>query len=202
MRSRRGLVFTAGALVVFILAFFMQDVVDKVVITPLAYIWWVIKTAYTEVPQLLLWVLLLAILVFILAASMINWVPAARKYEPPIKAPLGAVETLSGWIIKSREGVYYKWTLANRLGKLNAELDDRMGEQALATGTKIPNKDDNTFADVQRYLKAGLEESFADYPRPTLPFMRRQVTPFDLEVEDAVDYLESKMEAQSGKEHK
>ena len=47
---------------------------------------------------------------------------------------------------------------------------------------------------VQHYLKAGLDESFVDYPLPPLPLMRRQATPFDLDVEQAIEYLESQME--------
>jgi hypothetical protein len=198
MRSRRGLLFAAGVWVVFILAFFLQDVVEKVVVTPLAYIWWVVRTAYAEVPQLLLWVLLLAVLIFILVASLMLWVPAAKKYAEPARPAQGPVETLSGWITRSRDGVYYKWMIANRLGKLAGELEDRMMGQS--AGEALVESDGNQpSGEVQRYFKAGLEESFADYPRPMLPFMRRQSTPFDLEIDQAVEYLESKMEARSGK---
>ncbi len=46
---------------------------------------------------------------------------------------------------------------------------------------------------MQRYLKAGLDKSFVDYPLPALPFMRRKATPFDLNMDEAVEFLESRI---------
>ncbi len=54
---------------------------------------------------------------------------------------------------------------------------------------------------VQRYLQAGLGETFVDYPLPPFPFLRKHVTPFDHDVNEVVEFLESQMEERSGKRH-
>jgi hypothetical protein len=90
------------------------------------------------------------------------------------------VESLSGWISKTGEGNYYKWMIANRLAKLKREMDIRLGNRG-----RVPPQE------LQTYLQAGLEKSFVDFPLPALPFMRRQPTPFDLDVNEAVEYLET-----------
>jgi hypothetical protein len=202
MTSRRNQLVAAGVLVVFILAFFLQDVIERVVVTPLAYVWWVIKVTYAELPQLMLWILLLAGLIFILTASLMKWVSVGRKYEELHKPTPGPVEILSGWIDRSKDGIYYKWMIANRLGKLGGEVGKGLEGRGHMNGTEeLDGRGRLPSEAVQRYLQAGLDESFADYPRPPLPFMRRKATPFDLDVNEAVEYLESQMEAHSGKKH-
>jgi hypothetical protein len=202
MKSRRGLLVAAGLLVVLILAFFLQDVIDRVVVTPLAYLWWAIKLIYAELPQLYLWILLLAGLVFILIASLTKWVSISQKFEENSKPSRGPVEVLGGWIMNSREGNYYKWRIANRLGKLGCEVDERLEGRGHLTGTEdLDGRGRLPSEAVQRYLRAGLDESFVDYPRSPLPFMRRKTTPFDLDIDEAVEFLESQMEARSGKKH-
>ena len=187
MKPRRTLYLAAGLLALgLVLAFFLQDVVRQAVVTPLAYAWWVLRLYYTSVPQVVLWILLLAGLLLVLLTSLFAWIPAGRKYEKLYKPSIGAVESLSAWIAKSGDSTYYKWMVANRLGKLKRTLDESPQASARAGG--------NTPEAVRRYLQAGLDESFVDYPRPRLPFLRSGPTPFDLDVEQAVEALEKEME--------
>jgi hypothetical protein len=194
MKRGQILLIAAGLVVAFVLAFFLQDVIRRAVVTPLAYIWWVLKLFYAAVPQLFLWILLLVGLVMIITPGLLNWNSDGRPYEQPSKPAQGPVETLAGWVSNSREGNYYKWKIANRLGKLNGDMSGRMDALNLpdqpgapATPGQLPPEA------VQRYLKAGLDESFVDYPLPKLPFLHRQATPFDLDVDKAVEFLESQM---------
>ena len=183
MKPRRILLIPAGLLVAILLAFFLQDVIRQAVVTPIAYLWWVFNLVYSAVPQLVLWILLLAVIILSFITSLLNGFSFGRSYEQPSKLTRGPVETLTGWILKSGgESNYYKWKIANRLGKLSGEMD----AHPQAPGRTPPEE-------VQRYLKAGLDESFVDYPLP-LPFKRKQPTPFDLDVEQAVEFLESQMD--------
>ena len=188
MKPRKFWLASAGFLVAIILAFLLQDIIRRMVITPLAYLWWLLNLIYATLPQLLLWILLLAGLVLLASVSLLNWYPAGRKDDQPPKPVQGPVESLANSIANTGEGNYFKWTIANRLGRLQREMDIRLGNRG-----RVPPQA------VQRYLHAGLEESFVDYPLPRLPFMSKQPTPFDLDVEQAVDYLESELEARSGK---
>jgi hypothetical protein len=181
-----------GLVIAAILAFFLEDVIRRDVITPLAYLVWALRLIYSAIPQLLMWILLLAGMVLIAISSLVHWFTTGGRYEEPSLPTRGPVEVLADWIRNSRQGLYYKWVIANRLGKLAHELflnrDDR---EISIRGRKSSSED------VRRYLKAGLDESFVDYPAPALPFVRRQPTPFDLDIKDTVEYLEAHMEAAS-----
>jgi energy-coupling factor transporter transmembrane protein EcfT len=202
MKQGRTILILVGLLLVIILAFFLQDVIRQTVVTPLAYIWWVLKFAYTRIPQVVFWIILLAFLVLIILTNLLKWYPAGPKYDEKSRPIQGPVETLTGWLRNSLEGNYYKWMVANRLAKLWQEmsggLEDRNLQKkpgAKAAMVQLPPEA------VQRYLKAGLDKTFVDYPLPPLPFMRREATPFDIKVDEAVEFLESQMEASSGKKH-
>jgi energy-coupling factor transporter transmembrane protein EcfT len=201
MKQRQTILLLVGLLVI-ILAFFLQDIIRQTVVTPLAYIWWVLKFAYSRVPQVVLWIILLAFLVLIILTSLLKWYPVGKKYDELSKPIQGPVEILTGWLKNSLQGNYYKWMIANRLAKVWQEIAGRSEEQRLQSqpGNKAAVGQIPPEA-VLRYFKAGLDKTFVDYPLPSLPFMRREATPFDIKVDEAVEFLESQMEAGSGKKH-
>jgi hypothetical protein len=51
---------------------------------------------------------------------------------------------------------------------------------------------------VERYLEAGLNTSFVDYPSPKR-FQHSAPTPLDLDPQEAIAYLESQMELSRGR---
>jgi energy-coupling factor transporter transmembrane protein EcfT len=202
MKRVRTLLIPVGLLVLIILAFFLQDVIRQAVVTPLAYLWWVLKFAYSLVPQVVLWIILLVVLILIVITSLLKWYPMGMKYDELTRPIQGPVETLTGWLSKSSEGNYYKWMIANRLGKLWREMSDGFEDRHLQNQSAEQVALGHVQLEaVQRYLKAGLDKTFVDYPLPPLPFMRKEATPFDLKVDGAVEFLESQMEASSGKKH-
>jgi len=86
--------------------------------------------------------------------------------------------------------VYFKWQVARSLSEIALDL------QALRTHFNSRTLNFNgseVDPDVQRYLVAGLNSSFSDYPMPGL-FQSRPQTPFDLELDAVLNYLESQTE--------
>ncbi len=193
---------SVGLVIAVILAFFLQDVIRSLVVTPLAYLTWVFKLLLSSIPQLFLWILLLAVLILLIIASLVAWIPVQKSRQKASPQSVGPVENLAGWVQKRSQGNYYKWKIANRLGNLASEMSSRHGDwwrtdrysQRYAPGRSVQES-------VQRYLDAGLEESFVNYPLPPLPFIRKGATPFDLDVDLVVDFLEDQMEAFSGHKH-
>jgi hypothetical protein len=202
MKPRRYLIILSGILIVFIMTFFLQDVVHRAVVVPLAYLWWVLKTYYSAVPQLLMWMILLVTLVMVFITNMFRWISIGQKSRQSTKPVQGSVKILARWISNPGDGNYYKWMVANRLGNLSRDMDVPLENQpGLENTENLVDADQRKVIAVQRYLKAGLEESFVDYPLPQIPFMHRKETPFDLDVKQVVKYLESQMEVRSGKKH-
>ena len=100
-----------------IISFLLRDPIQRTVILPLAFLWWLLKLYYRAVPQLILWILLV-LAVFV---SMLRLIPIKNTFRPrqekEQKQVAGSIENLAHWMKKSPGGVYYKWLVANRLGK-------------------------------------------------------------------------------------
>ena len=178
-----------------VLAFALKDVIRDTVIIPLAYLWWVIGLYYDAFPQIILWIALIVIVLLMIFGSLNSEVVRKRQTENETKLVIGPVEGLAISVEKSRGGVYVKWQIAHRLGKLARDLLIQRGdrESAKVIGPLV-GRDWHPTPSVENYLEVGLNGSFADYPNPPWPFGRPQPTPLDLDVHEAVEFLESQME--------
>jgi len=185
-----------GALVVaLILAFFLQDVIRESVIVPLVYLWWVLGIYYDAFPQIILWISLVVIVLLMLFGSLSSDYVRKAQAEEDTKPIKGPVEELALSVEKARGGIYIKWQIAHRLGRLARDIliqrGDRVNNKVIAP---LAGRDWNPSQPVDEYLEVGLNGSFADYPNPRWPFGRPQRTPLDLDVNEAVEFLEAQME--------
>jgi len=185
-----------GALVVaLVLAFALQDVIRRNIVIPLAYLWWIIRLYYSAFPQVLFWALMILIVVLMLMRSLNARVPRKQREERVRRHRRGTIEELAVSLERSREGIYLKWTIAHRLGKLARDLLIQRGDRADASViAPLSGRDWHPAGPVDAYLEAGLNGSFANYPNPKWPFTRPEPTPLDLNVGQAVEFLESQME--------
>ncbi len=179
-----------------LLAFPLQQAVQGIIIQPMMYLIWGAGIIYHSIPQFWIWVVMLALIFFILLSPFLDDLPRIRrrgKKEPP---KVGPIENLAESISLSNKGIYFKWLVANRLGKITRDwiayrerLEKRWQANDLARlAGQAP-------ADVYNYLDAGLNGSFADYPRPRLPFIqKRKATPLDIDPNRVLDTLENEME--------
>jgi hypothetical protein len=83
--------------------------------------------------------------------------------------------------------------VAHRLGQLALEtIRQRHGEQASLSDAEREGRDWRPSPEIQAYLEAGLNRSFADYPRRAWSASSAG-TPFDQDVQSVVDFLESQI---------
>ena len=195
MKRMRIFVLIGTLVVALTLAFALQDVIRTTVVIPLAYLWWVLGLYYHAFPQAILWAGLVAIILLMLFGSLSVDDTRKRPVERETKPARGNVESLAISMEKAHNGIYVKWMIARRLGKLARDLLIQRGDR---TSTKVigplTGRDWGPSQPVEAYLEAGLNGSFADYPKPKWPFMRQQSTPLDLDVSEAVEFLEVQME--------
>jgi hypothetical protein len=91
---------------------------------------------------------------------------------------------------RDSRGVYFKWQIARMLSEIALDLQ----ELHTHSPSRALNFDDRSVSpEVCRYLDAGLNTSFAEYPLSG-PFRTRPETPFDLHLDPVLEYLESQME--------
>jgi hypothetical protein len=193
VKQRRGMLIVFAVLLASVIAFELRDMIKDAIILPLAYLFWLLNLYYRTVPQVILWVILVVIvsraalknLLLVRSPREINKV----KLEPVV----GPVESLSLLLGKSGKGIYYKWLIANRLGKVAREmLDQREGRRARKGFLILSGRDWFPPQDVETYLESGLNGSFADYPQPR--WSRPQFTPLDVAPQKIIDYLETELE--------
>jgi hypothetical protein len=194
--KRARLFALVGALVVaLVLAVALQDVIRETLIIPLAYLWWVLALYYNAFPQMILWICLVVLVLLMLFGSLSSDVVRKAYVEDETKPLPGPVEALAISLEKAHRGIYVKWQIAHRLGKLARDLLIQRGDRA---STKVigplVGRDWHPSPPVEEYLEVGLNGSFADYPNPSWPFGHPKPTPLDLDVNEAVEFLEAKME--------
>lgn len=179
------------------LAFFLQDLVYRNLIIPLAYIWWTLEHAYRLVPQLFLWMLLLAVVFMLIIGNLAMEAPRTHRRGVKAQPVRGRVELMTAWLIGADKGNYFKWLIANRLSGIAREVEGGPGRHPRTDfGVTRPavSSDSGGRQALEDYLDAGLNQSFGEYPNPRHWFQRRRPTPLDLDPAEAVDYLESLME--------
>jgi len=195
--TRRKFLFAGVIFSALVLAFFLRDVVERVIIVPLVYLWWLLGLYYSILPQFALWLLLVAIAVFSAVTVLAPRFANPGVFMPQAKPPKGQIESLIGWLEKSqRGGSYYKWLVANRLGKTAREiLAQREGEPISKKFGHLTGRDWNPPQKIDEYLESGLNGSFADYPRPRWSpgGSGSQPTPLDADPNQVIEYLENEM---------
>lgn len=191
MKDRR-LWWTAGVVLglALVMAFPLRDWTQRTFITPLAVILWTLSLFYRSMPQLLWWVLdVMVVLVMLIGSLAPPEIFTPRDRNPP-KPLQGPVESLALSIQKTRDGAYFKWMVANRLGKLAYQmLIQREGDGRRSVFAPLVGADWTPSPQLQKYLEVGLHGSFAEYP-DSERVMRINGSPLDVEIHEAVEFLE------------
>lgn len=195
LRTRRLLILIGALIVAGIMAFPLRDTIYEVVVIPVALVAWYLNLVYRSFSQGIWW----WIVVFgVLAMLVFSLVPRSRLRsgaEVKRKPQLGQVESLAGWLHKSERGIYFKWLVANRLGKLAYEiLLQRESGRPRSVFAPLLGLDWEPTKELQNYLETGLHGSFASFSNAHRPFQAPQKTPLDLDVTEAVEFLESQVE--------
>lgn len=120
--QRRALILGAILIVAAILAFPMRETIYSVVVIPLAFLGWQLSLIYRSMPQIAWWWLVIVVIfVLLVYSAMPSLKPVRREVVKP-KPRRGQVEDLAVWLGRTKSGVYFKWLVANRLGKLAYQI--------------------------------------------------------------------------------
>jgi hypothetical protein len=196
----RRAVILAGILVLAVLlAFPLRLAVYEAVVVPIAYILWALGLFYHALPQFVWWLLVAVFILYLFGRSVFSNIRLSRRQTQVIPPPRGQVEFLAESIRKSEKGIYNKWLVANRLGRLAYQiLVQRDSGRTRTLFEPLDGPDWNASPDLTRYLHAGLQGSFADYPNQSNPFTPPEKTPLDQDVRDVVEFLETKIDNSIG----
>lgn len=183
-----GIVVGAG-----LLAYLLQDVVDLLIIVPLAYFLWALKLWYLSLPQTMWWGVLIVLVLIIFGASLLPEIKPRKKLEIYQRAERGRVEALAAALAKTGKGTYFKWLVANVLGKLTYQmLVQREHGKPRPVFAPLEGDGFHPSQNVQAYLEKGLHGTFADVPNTKWNYLSTPPkTALDHDVADVVNFLES-----------
>jgi len=193
---RRALILVGILALAALLAFPLRASVYGVVIVPISYLLWALGLFYHALPQIIWWVVIAILILYMFARSILPDIKFPRRREQYSMPARGQVEQLSDWMHKSEKGVYNRWLVANRLGRLAYQiLVQRDSGRPRSFFAPLDGPDWNASPNLTGYLQAGLQGSFADYPNQNNPFNPPVKTPLDHDVRDAVEFLETKIDS-------
>ena len=195
MGTRRWLILILALIIAGILAFPLRSMIYAAVVVPVAFIVWNLNLLYHSFSQGIWWWAITILVLLMLAFSLIPQ-PTFRHGAVAKPRPwLGQVEGLAASLRKAEQGIYFKWLVANRLGKLAYQiLLHRESGRPRSVFAPLLGVDWEPTKELRTYLETGLHGSFADFPNVKRPFRAPQQTPLDLEVKEAVEFLESQVE--------
>lgn len=195
---QRGLILAGIILIAALLAFPLRETIYEMIVIPAAYIAWNFDLLYRSFSQGTWWAVIVFIVLFFLIFSLLPQPRFRRRAEQKVRQSQGQVERMATWLGKAEKGVYFKWLIANRLGKLAYQiLIQRESGRPRSIFAPLVGVDWEPGKELQHYLETGLHGSFADFPNAGR-FSPHQPTPLDLNVTEAVDFLEAQVESRSG----
>jgi hypothetical protein len=193
-RMQRGLILVGVMIIAGLLAFPLRETIYETVVIPAAFIVWNLELLYRSFSQGTWWWVIVALVLFMLVFSLAPQPRLRPRQEQRSKPPQGQVEGLAIWLRKAEKGIYFKWLVANRLGKLAYQiLVHRESGRPRSVFMPLRGADWEPRQELQQYLETGLHGSFADFPH-TGRLSAHQSTPLDLDVAEAVDFLESQVQ--------
>jgi len=191
-RTQRGLVLIAVLVVAALLAFPLRDAIYELIVIPAAFVAWNLQLFYRSFSQGIWWWVIFFLVLVMLVMSLVPQARFRPRTETKPKPPQGQVEGLAIWILRAEKGIYFKWLIANRLGRLAYQmLLHRESGRPRSVFAPLLGNDWAPRKDVQQYLESGLHRSFADFPntggRFATPQQMGQITLAGLEIEVLTD---------------
>lgn len=190
--KRSHLVWASGLVAALLLAFFLRDIISYIVITPLVNSLWRAGHFLLGLNQFIYWVLLVSTITFIGIIAVYGRLHVQPGTKAIQNKPSGPVESMAQQIKLVDHGLYFQWLVANRLGLLARE--------ALLEDAPDPNHahplaglDEPPPEPILAYLEGGLNRTYSQ-PTAENRLNRRPRPPFNIELAEVIDYLETQME--------
>ena len=176
------------------LAYVAQDFVDRAIVTPLLYFYWLGRLLGAAIPQEVVWGLFLLTAAVITGRSL--WHRRVRPHRMQLLAtpPGGRIDTWLRLIERADQELYYRWQLAQQLRQLTLGAlahDQRLSRREIRQ--KLRENDLGLPPEVQAYFQASAT-SLGRLTQPRFPWSRAKAKgdPLDLAPEKIAQFLEEK----------
>lgn len=192
-QTRRLLIVIGLVLITGLSAYLLRGAIYRLIVIPSAFIAWNLNIWYRSLSQDIWWWIIVVLVLFILSYSLTPQIRLPQREEAKADPPQGQVESLALALQKAERGIYFKWLVANRLGKLAYQmLIQREHGRPRSLLAPLVGPDWQPTQELQTYLETGLHGSFTDFPQEKR-LGPPPKTPLDLDVREAVEFLEARM---------
>jgi hypothetical protein len=106
----------------------------------------------------------------------------------------GAVEQFAEYLNRSERSNYFKWVIANHLAKLNLKIRHQYNGNPERENKENSEMVEDDKTPVEKYFSAGLNNSFMEYHKKKKFYKSKNGSPFDIELDEVIHYLESQLE--------
>ena len=197
MKWGRWLAVAGVVVIAALLAFPLRGIVNELIVVPVAYIFWLLGLLYLSTHQVIWWIVILLVVLFILGKSLLPELKLPKKAVTSTRQERGRVETLAASLKKSNKGIYFKWLVANRLGKLTHEILLQRGNgRPRSVFAPLTGDGLEPTPEMQQYLEKGLHGSFSEFPNTgNRYFAPPSKTSLDHDVAEVIEFLESSIES-------
>lgn len=196
---RRWLAIAGVIVLAAMLAFPLREAVNQIILVPIAYLLWLLHLVYISMNQSVWWIAAVFVALVIIGQSLMPEFTQVRRMISLPRRERGNVESLALALRRSRQGIYFKWLIANRLGKLAYQiLLQREHGKPRSVFAPLTSEGWEAEPEVQQYLEKGLHGSFAEFPHNRWGvFAKPERTPLDHDMVDVIEFLESNIESDS-----
>ena len=118
----RGLIVVAVLILAGLLAFPLREPIYRMIVIPAAFVLWNLDLLYRSFSQGAWWWGIISLVFVMLVLSLVPRARFNRLEAVKPRSPQGQVESLAVWLRKAERGIYFKWLVANRLGKLAYQI--------------------------------------------------------------------------------
>jgi len=192
------------------LMFVLRDVTREMVVVPLMYFLWLGRLLWHSLPQALLWVLFLVLCLYLAARSLSVGRDQPHRGRAVRKSPIdeagysGAVAVWARRVESAGRGEYYRWYLAQHLGRLAQEVlayRARLAPDQVKSHLVLEEDRLDVPPEIRAYFEAG--QQLASPRRVRFPRLSRLVSrlrspaaspPLDLDPERVIRFLERQLE--------
>ncbi len=185
-----GILMSAGIL----LAPYARLIAQYLIIDPIAYYRWSITQVLQVFPQSAYWIGISVSLSLVVALILLRDLIAGLTAKEAAPHQKGAVEQLAEQIQKSQTSNYFKWVIANQLAETALKILPAKFGRSQQDRRNFDHLDWHPPPQVRKYFITGLNSSFMDYRKKKRFQKTPNATPFDIDLNDVIGYLESELE--------
>ena len=199
MNWRRWVIVAGVILGAVLLAFPLRGVVNQLIVIPLAYLLYALQLLYLSLPQLIWWMVVVALMLIVLGGSLLIETKRPRRSMEPERIERGRVESFASAVKKSRRGTYFKWLVANALGRLAYQiLVQRDHGKPRSVFAPLEAEGWEPSPEVRAYLHKGLHGSFTELPsRGLINLTPAEKTELDHDLAEVIGFLESNLKGEN-----